>query len=295
MRGTESALHRGLPLGVDFGLRGPLHSKYRPEPACFPACANTTSQAVRADAAATVTAASQAPDRARKNTSGRKADRHRGGTRDPLVAGGAPATGAGDRRAELSDRTAADRLAVQCPPAGGRGARARQDPFDHHPGAGDRRPLPPHPVYPRPASRRLDRDPGVPPGQRGVHHQARTDLRQHHPGGRDQPRTRQGAERAAGGNAGTAGDHRRREPPPRRSVHGARHPESDRAGGYLSAAGGAGRPLYAQSAGHLSQSRRGTAHPAPDGPHRGPGAGRGGVAARRLPAPARPDGAHLHG
>ena len=46
------------------------------------------------------------------------------------------------------------------------------------------------------------------PGNRRVHHQEGADLRQHRACGRDQPRPRQGAERAVGGDAGTPGDDR---------------------------------------------------------------------------------------
>ena len=43
----------------------------------------------------------------------------------------------------------------------------------------------------------------------GVHHAQGPDLRQPHPGRRNQPRARQSAERAAGSHAGAAGHHRR--------------------------------------------------------------------------------------
>ena len=74
-------------------------------------------------------------------------------------------------------------------------------------------------------------------------------LRADHPGRRDQPRARQGAGRAARGDAGAPGHHRRHHVSARGAVPGARHPESDRERGHLSAARGAARPLHAQGAG----------------------------------------------
>ena len=50
----------------------------------------------------------------------------------------------------------------------------------------------------------------------------------------------QGAERAAGGHAGAAGDHRRGDLQARRAVPGAGHAKPDRAGRHLSAARGPG-------------------------------------------------------
>ena len=50
------------------------------------------------------------------------------------------------------------------------------------------------------------------PKRGDLHHPQGPDLRQHHPRRRDQPRPRQGAERAARGDAGAAGHDRRRRP-----------------------------------------------------------------------------------
>ena len=72
------------------------------------------------------------------------------------------------------------------------------------------------------------------------------DLRQRHPGRRDQPHPAQDPGRAAGGHAGAAGDRRRRQPRAGAPVLRAGHPEPDRDGGHLSAARGAARPLHAQ-------------------------------------------------
>ena len=83
------------------------------------------------------------------------------------------------------------------------------------------------------------------------------DLRQHRPGRRDQPRAGQGAGGAARGDAGEAGDDRRHDVQARGAVPRAGDAEPDRAGGHVSAARGAGRPLHAQAARRLSDARRG--------------------------------------
>ncbi len=58
----------------------------------------------------------------------------------------------------------------------------------------------------------------------------------------------QSAARAARGDAGAAGDHRRQDLPAARAVPRARHAEPAGAGGNLPAARGAGRPFHAQGA-----------------------------------------------
>ena len=81
-------------------------------------------------------------------------------------------------------------------------------------------------------------------------------LRQPRAGGRNQPRPAQSPERAARGDAGAAGDHRRGHVQARRPVPGARDPEPDRAGRHLPAARGADRPVPAEAAGRLPDRRK---------------------------------------
>ena len=97
------------------------------------------------------------------------------------------------------------------------------------------------------------------------------DLRQHGAGRRNQPRPRQGAERAARSDAGAAGDHRRADLPVAAAVPGAGDAESDRAGRDVSAAGGAARPVHVQAGRHLSRPARGARGARPDDGGRGAG------------------------
>ena len=101
---------------------------------------------------------------------------------------------------------------------------------------------------------------------------ARAGLRQPAAGRRDQPGAGQGAERAARGDAGTAGDHRTGDLPGAEPVPGHGDAEPDRVRGHLPAAGGAGRPLHAQGARRLSHAcrgvRRGRADDVGSGGHR---------------------------
>ncbi len=78
---------------------------------------------------------------------------------------------------------------------------------------------------------------------------------------RDQPRTRQGAVRAARGDGGAAGDAGRHHLPAARALPGARDPEPDRAGGHLPARRGPGRPLPDEAAPALPVPRRGAGDP----------------------------------
>ena len=71
-----------------------------------------------------------------------------------------------------------------------------------------------HPVHARPGARRPRRDAHLQPEDRRVQHLARSGLHQPPPRRRDQPRARQGAERAAGGDAGAPGDDRPRRAHP---------------------------------------------------------------------------------
>ena len=79
-------------------------------------------------------------------------------------------------------------------------------------------------------------------------------------GRRDQSRTGQNPGRATRGDAGTRGDGRRHAALSRRLVHGARNPESDRAGGHLSIAGGRAGPLPVQDSDWLSERGGGSAY-----------------------------------
>ena len=82
-------------------------------------------------------------------------------------------------------------------------------------------------------------------------------LHQPAAGRRDQPRAGQGAERAAGSDAGAPGHHRARDLQGARPVPGAGDAEPDRDRGHLCSARGPGRPLHAEGAGRLSQRQRG--------------------------------------
>ena len=125
----------------------------------------------------------------------------------------------------------------------------------------------------------------------GVPRQEGPALRPDHPGGRDQPRARQGAGGAARGDAGASGHHRRHDLSAGGAVPGARHPEPDRERRHLSAARGAARPVHAQGAGRLPHARRGEGSAAPDerrpGDHRSSGCStrrRSSPPARRSPS-----------
>ena len=92
----------------------------------------------------------------------------------------------------------------------------------------------------------LDRHGHLQPAERRLHRQEGTDLRQPRAGRRDQPRARQGPERAARGDAGAPGHDRRGDVCQlEQPVHGHGHPEPARAGGHLPAARGPDRSLHA--------------------------------------------------
>ena len=114
---------------------------------------------------------------------------------------------------------------------------------------GDPGSLPPRPVHARPAARPTSIGTLIynPQRRRRSSTQQRPDLREPHPRRRDQPRARQGAERAARGDAGAPGHDRRRDASAARAVPRAGDAEPDRAGGHLPAARGAGRPLHAEA------------------------------------------------
>ncbi len=90
-----------------------------------------------------------------------------------------------------------------------------------------------HPVHAGPAPGRPRGHGRLQPAEGRVHVQARPHLRQPRPRRRDQPRARQGAERAARGDAGAAGHHRRQDVPAARAVHRHGDAEPHRAGGHL--------------------------------------------------------------
>ena len=132
-------------------------------------------------------------------------------------------------------------------------SRAREDDGGEDARAGDRRGVPAHPVHARPRPRGHRRHTGLQPEARRVPGLARTRVREPRPGRRDQPCAREGAERAARGDAGAAGHHRPGDASAARSVPRDGDPEPDRVGGHVPAAGGAGRPLHAQGADRLSE------------------------------------------
>ena len=88
----------------------------------------------------------------------------------------------------------------------------------------------------------------LPAGHGPLRHRARPGVLQLPAGGRDQPRARQGAVRAARGDAGAPGHDRPRDLRGAASVPRARDAEPDRVRGHLPAARGAGRPLHVQGA-----------------------------------------------
>ena len=160
-----------------------------------------------------------------------------------------------DRGPAAPRRIAAHRSPLRRPRAAGGRARTGQDVGHQHPFETGRCRLQPHPVYPRLAPRRrgghddLLAEGGALPREEGSR------LCQLRAGRRDQPRARQGAERAAGGHAGAPGDNRRGDlrPPQALPRHG--HTEPHRAGGHLPAARGPGGPLHAQGHHRLPHHR----------------------------------------
>ena len=123
--------------------------------------------------------------------------------------------------------------------------------------AGDRRRVPAHPVHARPRAGRHRRHADLQPEARRVPGLARAGVRQPRARRRDQPRAGEGAERAARGDAGAAGDDRPRDAPAPRPVPRDGDAEPDRVRGHLPAARGAGRPVHAQGAGRLPDADRG--------------------------------------
>ena len=133
--------------------------------------------------------------------------------------------GQGDRRAEAFGRHAADRAAVERAYFARGRSGTGQDAGHHDAGSGRRRPFQPDSVHARPAAGRLARYADIQSEDRGVLGQKRTDFRELHSRRRDQPLARESAERAARGDAGTAGHSGRHDLPASRAVSGARYAE----------------------------------------------------------------------
>ena len=160
----------------------------------------------------------------------------------PAAAGNRPR----HRRPEISDRPPPHRADRQRPRPARRRARPGQDARPAHAGRGGAGPVPAHPVHARHAAGRHRRHADLQSARRHLQPEARPGLRQFRPGRRNQPRARQGAERAARSDAGTAGHPRRKHLRSARAVPRHGHAKPDRAGGHLSPARSAGRPLHAQ-------------------------------------------------
>ena len=121
----------------------------------------------------------------------------------------------------------------------------RQDAHRPAPGPGARPRLPAHPVHARPAAERHHRQLPLRPARGPVRVPGRARLHQPAARRRDQPRHAQDPGGAARGHAGSAGHDRGPVVPARSAVPRDRHPEPDRAGGHLPAAGGPARPVPA--------------------------------------------------
>ena len=141
---------------------------------------------------------------------------------------------ADDRRAGRARRADARRAARAGAPARRGRAGAGQDDGDQDARPGDRRRLPAHPVHARPRAGRPRRHADLQPEGRRVPGLARAGLRQPRARRRDQPRAGEGAERAARGHAGAAGDDRPRDVSrrPTRSSSWRRRTPSSREGTY---------------------------------------------------------------
>ena len=136
--------------------------------------------------------------------------------------------------------------------------------------------LQPHPVHARPDARRHHRHQhrdGAARRPPRLRVPAGSDLLADRAGRRDQPGHAQDAVGAAGGHAGAFGHGRRHDPPAQGAVLRHGHAEPDRAGGDLSPARGAARPVPAQAGRRLldprgAEPRSSTAPPGASGPPR---------------------------
>ncbi len=133
--------------------------------------------------------------------------------------------------------------------------------------------------------------PDLPPLDRQLRHRARPGVLQLPARRRDQPRTGQGPERAARGDAGAPGHDRPREPPRPDPVPRDGDPEPDRVRGHLPAARGPDRPVHDEGRRRLPDRRRGGHGRRALPPARGRGA-RDPRRGRARPAPGR-DPEHL--
>jgi MoxR-like ATPase len=112
------------------------------------------------------------------------------------ASGGSPARGPADQR----------------PRAARRRSRSGQDARRAHAGGHAACQVPAHPVHARPSAGGCHRHHGVSSEGRHLHPAPRAHLCQSGAGGRNQPRSGQGAKRPARGHAGAAGHHRREHP-----------------------------------------------------------------------------------
>ena len=122
-------------------------------------------------------------------------------------------------------------------PAHRRPAWRRQDYARAGPRKDARPGFPPHPVHKRHAACRYHRGVRVRTRKRGIQVPSGAGVRPGDPRRRDQPGHAQDAERTARGNGGAPGHRRRGNAPPARAVLCHCHPESDRTGRHVSAAG----------------------------------------------------------
>ena len=114
------------------------------------------------------------------------------------------------RRAGPLPRARDGRHAGAGPPAGRGRAGPGQDAHRQDAGQHRARPVQAHPVHARPGAGRPGRHAHLQPEDRRLQHLARPGVHQPAAGRRNQPRAGQGAERAARGDAGAPGHHRRR-------------------------------------------------------------------------------------
>ncbi len=187
--------------------------------------------------------------------------------------------GEGDRRPAARRPRDPDRVPGRRALPAARRARAGEDAPHQEARRGRRPQVQPHPVHAGPDAVRHPRRRGHRGGSDDreardpVH--SRADLRQHHPGRRDQPHAAEDAGGAARGDAGVPGHRERRAVRARSSAVRAGDAESDRTGRHLSAARSAARSVHVQRRHRLSDRGRRAAHPrADDRQHRSGDCGR---------------------
>ena len=151
--------------------------------------------------------------------------------------------GHGAPRQERCDRTRGHvHAGRRTPPGGGRAGR-RQDQLGQGARRLDRLRVEARAVHARPVADRSRGCERVSALHRDLPLRTGPAVRQHRPGRRDQPGVAEDPVGTPRGDGGTADHRRRRQPPPRRPVHGHRHPEPGRPGGHLPAARKPARPL----------------------------------------------------